>query len=182
MSDVWQYFQKIASDNEVIVSIKCQICGAEYGALTSTTTLRRHLNSTHSSVYTSNVQQREQSVQKPPYTLAEQKHITTKLVMWITVDLQPFNIVEQEEFQEFIYTLDPRYVIPCRQTIKDEVNSLFLQRRTNIKLEINNFASKIALTSDIWSSNYNNSAFLGITMHYINSNWELKDVYWILFL
>jgi hypothetical protein len=49
-----------------------------------------------------------------------------------------------------------------------------LQRRTNIKLEINNLTSKIALTTDIWSSNYNNSAFLGITMHYINNNWETK--------
>jgi len=49
-----------------------------------------------------------------------------------------------------------------------------LQRRINIKLEINNLTSKIALTTDIWSSNYNNSAFLGITMHYINNNWETK--------
>ena len=48
------------------------------------------------------------------------------------------------------------------------------KRKANIKLEINSFTTKIALTTDIWSSNYNNTAFLGITMHYINNNWEIK--------
>ena len=90
------------------------------------------------------------------------------------MDLQPFNIVEQAEFKQFIYTLDPRYVIPCRQIIKREVNLLFNKRKTNIKLELNNISTKIALTTDIWSSKYNNAAFLGITMHYINNDWEVK--------
>ena len=39
---------------------------------------------------------------------------------------------------------------------------------------MNNFTTKVALTTDIWSSSYNNTAFLGITMHYINSEWKLK--------
>ena len=90
------------------------------------------------------------------------------------MDLQPFSIVEQAEFKQLIYTLDPRYVIPCRQIIKREVNSLFNKRKTNIKLELNNISTKIALTTDIWSSKYNNAAFLGITMHYINNDWEVK--------
>ena len=42
-------------------------------------------------------------------------------------------------------------------------------------MEINSFTTKVALTTDIWSSSYNNTAFLGITMHYINSDWKLKS-------
>jgi BED zinc finger len=170
MSDVWKYIQKVKNNNDVVISLNCQLCEAEYGVTTSTATLRRHLTRMHSSTYTSNNQPR----QNTSYTFAEQLHITTKLAEWIAVDLQPFNIVEQEEFKQFVYTLDPRYVIPCRQTIKQEINSLFEQRKTNIKLEINSFTTKIALTTDIWSSKYNNTAFLGITMHYINNNWEIK--------
>lgn len=97
-----------------------------------------------------------------------------KLIQWIVVDLQPFNVIEQTEFQQLIHTLDPHYVLPCRQTVKKIVNSLFLERKENIKSEINDFRAKIALTTDIWTSNYNNTAFLGITLHCINTGWEVK--------
>jgi len=170
MSDVWEYFQKIQDeDNTIILSINCQLCEAEYGVSTSTTTLRHHLTGVHSSVYTSNKQK-----QPLPYTLAEQKHITVNLAQWISVDLQPFSVVERVEFQQFIHTLDSRYTIPCRQTIKQEIDSLFSQRRTNIQLEMNSFTTKVALTTDIWTSSHNHTSYLGITMHYIDNNWDLK--------
>lgn len=170
MSDVWPFFQKITNNDNVIISINCKACEAEYGASTSTSTLRRHLNSVHNSTYIPTNQQKQGS----PYSFAEQSHITAKLIQWIIVDLQPFNLVEQKEFQLFINSLDSRYVIPCRQTIKEEVNTLFSKRRLNVKLGINNIITKIALTTDIWTSSYNNTAYLGVTMHYINDNWEIK--------
>ena len=171
-SDVWKFFQKAKNDDNVVISINCQLCETEYGTKTSTTTLRRHLESSHSSVYIPNNKQKQRQIS--PYTLAEQKHITVKLAQWITVDLQPFSVVERMEFKQFIYVLDPRYVIPCRQNIKQEIDSLFLQRKANIQSDINTFTTKVALTTDIWSSSYSNIAFLGITMHYINSDWKLK--------
>ena len=54
MSDVWELFQKIQDNDNVVISINCQLCEAEYGTATSTSTLRHHLISFHSSVYTSN--------------------------------------------------------------------------------------------------------------------------------
>src|SRR3954463_5484565 len=173
MSDVWKYFEKVNDDNIILSSINCQLCEAVYAILTATTTLCQHLIGTHSSTYIPNNQPKQLN-QIPLYTLTEQKHIITKLAQWISVDLQPFSVVEQTEFRDFIYTLDSRYVIPCRQTIKQEVELLFSQRRTNLKSEINNIISKISLTTDIWTSSYNHTAFLGITMHYINNNWKVK--------
>ena len=123
------------------------MCEAEYEISTSTSTLRQHLLSVHSSTYAPN-NQSNKPIQKP-YTPTEQKHITTKLTQWVTVDLQPFSVVEQAEFKEFIYTLDSHYIVPCRQTIKKEIESLFSQRRTNLILEINNITSKNSLTTDI---------------------------------
>jgi hypothetical protein len=70
--------------------------------------------------------------------------------------------------------LNPYYNLLCRQTLKEEVNLLFSQRKSNIKSEINNLTSKVALTTDIWSSTYNNTAFLGITMHCITNDWKIK--------
>ena len=61
MSDVWKLFQKIQDNDNVVISINCQLCEAEYGTATSTSTLRRHLISFHSSVYTSNNKQQRQT-------------------------------------------------------------------------------------------------------------------------
>jgi len=43
MSDVWELFQKIQDNDNVVISINCQLCEAEYGTATSTSTLRHHL-------------------------------------------------------------------------------------------------------------------------------------------
>ena len=99
MSDVWELFQKIQDNDNVVISINCQLCEAEYGTATSTSTLRRHLISFHSSVYTSNNKQQRQTT---PYTPAEQKHITVKLAQWISVDLQPFGFT-------LYYTMQANY-------------------------------------------------------------------------
>ena len=95
MSDVWKHFQKIRNDDNIVTSINCQLCETEYGTTTFTTTLCCYLNSVHSSIYISDKKEQDES---PPYTPDEQKHITIKLAQWIAVDLQPFCVVEQEEF------------------------------------------------------------------------------------
>jgi hypothetical protein len=175
MLDVWNFFQKIRNVNNVIISFNCQLCEAEYGSLTSTSTLRRHLMKVHASTYVYEPNQLSRNSSRNfSYTGTEQKYITTKLTQWVAADLQPFTIVEQEQFRELVHTLDPYYNLPCRQTLKEEVNLLFSQRKSNIKSEINNLTSKVALTTDIWSSTYNNTAFLGITMHCITNDWKIK--------
>ena len=77
MSDVWEYFQKIKNDDNVITSINCKLCETEYEASSATTTLRQHLKSVHSSTYTQNDQPKKQI---SPYTFSEQMHITIKLI------------------------------------------------------------------------------------------------------
>ena len=50
MSDVWKYIQKIKNNDNVVISLNCQLCEAEYGVTTSTATLHRHLPRIHTSV------------------------------------------------------------------------------------------------------------------------------------
>src|SRR4051794_24313111 len=39
---------------------------------------------------------------------------------------------------------------------------------------MNSFTTKVALTTDIRTSSHNHTFYLGITMHYIDNNWDLK--------
>src|ERR1043166_1644161 len=98
MSDVWEFFQRVKNDENVVLSINCQLFEAVYGISTSTTTLCCHLLGTHSTIYTSENKQQRQII---PYTSAEQKHITVKLTQWISVNLQPFSIVNWNPLCKF---------------------------------------------------------------------------------
>ncbi|GET52288.1 zinc finger BED domain-containing protein RICESLEEPER 2-like [Rhizophagus irregularis DAOM 181602=DAOM 197198] len=42
--------------------------------------------------------------------------------------------------------------------------------------EVSQINSKISLTTDIWTSEISKDCYLGVTMHYINNNWELKNL------
>lgn len=177
VSDVWDYFQKIIDENNVLKSKKCKLCHATFAATCATSTLRRHLQKKHTITYTfntSNKQTKLTSYRFKPYTKNEQSHITTNLVDWIAVNLQPFKVVEQVEFKKLVHSLDSRYVIPCRKTIKNDVIIRFTDCKKDIYTYLNSFTSKIALTTDIWTCSITRQSYLGITIHFITNFWEMK--------
>ncbi len=72
-----------------------------------------------------------------------------------------------------ISKFDPRYIFLSRKTIKEMVIKLYEERKKNIIQNLNNIPEKILITSNMWTSTYTNEAYLGITVHYINSTWKL---------
>ncbi|GBC05963.1 hypothetical protein RclHR1_06530003 [Rhizophagus clarus] len=96
------------------------------------------------------------------------------LVEWITVDLQPFSVVTNDQFINLINTLDPRYRIPGKTNIKEKVVNHFDNMRKNIKLDIDKIPGKVSLTSDMWTSTLNNNSFLGLTIHFIDQEWKMQ--------
>lgn len=56
---------------------------------------------------------------KTAYSAKSTRHqiLDEKLVALIYKDFQPFSIVDDIGFQEFVYELDPRYPIPSRGTL-----------------------------------------------------------------
>ncbi|CAB5374907.1 unnamed protein product [Rhizophagus irregularis] len=95
------------------------------------------------------------------------------MIEWIVLDMQPFKVVEGEAFRKMISKFDPKHNLPTRNTIKNWVINLFKERRESIKNYVKTIPGKVALTTDIWSS-LKNEGFLGVTIHFIDSDWLLK--------
>ncbi|GET61591.1 zinc finger BED domain-containing protein RICESLEEPER 2-like [Rhizophagus irregularis DAOM 181602=DAOM 197198] len=98
------------------------------------------------------------------------------LVDFVATDLQPFTIVENPEFKLLINKLNPHYILPCRQTLKEKFIENYKMRKNVLINEVSQINSKISLTTDIWTSEISKDCYLGVTMHYINNNWELKNL------
>ncbi|EXX56172.1 E2 ubiquitin-conjugating protein UBC5 [Rhizophagus irregularis DAOM 197198w] len=94
---------------------------------------------------------------------------------WIIDDSQSINAITNPRFNQFIYNLDPAFVMPCQETINSIVyesyNSSFLQLQQFIK----NNATSISLAVDIWTVK-NSQGYLGITCSFLDKKFELHEI------
>ncbi|CAG8820860.1 24479_t:CDS:2, partial [Cetraspora pellucida] len=94
------------------------------------------------------------------------------LITWLIVDQQPFTVVDNIYFVNWIRKLDPRYTLPTRQATKQMIIDEFNYRRERIHLDLAKIPGKVSLTADMWTD-INKEAFLGLTIHYLDDNWKL---------
>ncbi|GES92534.1 zinc finger BED domain-containing protein RICESLEEPER 2-like [Rhizophagus clarus] len=110
-----------------------------------------------------------------PWPEKEKNERDIAVVEWVIGDAQLFRSVENLRFKIMINKFDSRYQIPDEKTVKTLVVDYFKEKRKNIQEDLNAIPGKLSLTADMWTSTCNNDAFLGLTIHYIDNNWNLKN-------
>ncbi|CAG8638249.1 7725_t:CDS:2, partial [Cetraspora pellucida] len=86
----------------------------------------------------------------------QKESIECALVEWIVTNSQPFYVLQNGSFVKLIHTLNPYYELPSNKQIKAQLKTC-------------------SLTCDLWTARSKNG-YLGITCHFINSNYELKEI------
>lgn len=104
------------------------------------------------------------------------KCVDNALLNMIVTDFQPFKIVEDTGFKQFVNLLNPNYCLPTRQAISKTLIPLEYQKCV-AKVEdlITNEADNVCLTTDCWTSRCNES-YIAITAHFVNKDFILKSV------
>lgn len=64
------------------------------------------------------------------------RNLDKKLLELIVKDMQPFSIVEDSGFRAFVNALNPRYQIPCRQTVKKLMEAHFQEEKLSLLKEL----------------------------------------------
>jgi len=109
-----------------------------------------------------------------PHPEKEQEERDKLVANWVVCDIQPFSVVECEEWRQMIAKFDPRYRFHNRHTLKENIINLFDEKLKVVKLVVRQIPGKVALTSDMWTAS-NSSSFLSLTLHYVDSSWKLKN-------
>ncbi|CAB5351658.1 unnamed protein product [Rhizophagus irregularis] len=181
-SIVWKHFDRFV-DNKGTSWAKCRYCGnGKYNMDSgSTGNLLRHLNKLHpNKVNPSIAQQAEiiknflQSANNVKIKFSNEL-FRAKLVEWIATDDQPFTVVESPEFRYVIQICNAEAQIPTADTIKSDILKLYKSYHINIQNILQNTPGKISFALDAWTSP-NVIGFLGITGHYIDADWNIKDI------
>lgn len=88
------------------------------------------------------------------------------------LDFQPFSIVNDSGFVEFVHALNPSYQLPNRKAItKAYLPATYEQCLNNVKEKLCSVESA-CITTDCWTSK-NNESYLAVTVHFISSDFEL---------
>ena len=103
------------------------------------------------------------------------KDITRSIAYHIGKDGVPLSTVERPGFVRMIQKLNPRYDLPSRKHFsKQAIPTLYCEIRDVVISDLKDIC-EYALTTDLWTS-CATEPYLTVTLHYINSDWELKSV------
>ena len=93
--------------------------------------------------------------------------ITKKLAVFVGASNVANSLVECLEFKDLLATLDPRYPIPGRALLNQEIERILIELKAKISACIQS-ANKISITCDVWSKKGLTSSYLGITGHFFS--------------
>ena len=113
-STVWLYFEK--NPSYALGYNVCKKCSKKFRITTGVITLRSHLK-THK-VKAPTRKQTVVTKQKNPFDEEEQNRHDEYLIQWLICDLQPFTVVDNYYFREFLKFFCPRYIVPDRHKVK----------------------------------------------------------------
>jgi len=146
----------------------------------STSQLRRHLQGDHNINLGSTSPAKSQPslnfvVKKMDMESPRAQKITELIAALITQDLHPVSVVTGSAFQNLLAFFEPSYVIPSTTYFSDTVIPKKYEEKKREVIKELSAEEYVALTSDIWTSR-NQDPFIGITCHWINEDWILREV------
>ncbi|XP_073835857.1 E3 SUMO-protein ligase ZBED1-like [Musca autumnalis] len=168
-SAVWTYFLK-ARDGKYA---KCRICSNVYKTSGNTSNLIDHLKRAHPAcrqnpIPDNTIDTYFKKSSQYDSTSERKKAIDTALISMICSDIQPFSIVEDKGFQDFVKCLDPRYVLPSRNTLKNiHMAEMYRVAKEKLKFILNDM-EYCAITTDGWTSRAN-EGYLTVTCHFVQN-------------
>lgn len=105
----------------------------------------------------------------------QKKNMDQTLLKLFINDFQPFKIVEDSGFKQFVKVLNPNYELPNRHAIsKEHIPALYQKCLLEMK-SLTSTVESACLTTDCWTSR-NNESFMAITVHFIDTEFKLKFI------
>jgi hypothetical protein len=87
----------------------------------------------------------------------------------------PLLMVEHIGFKEFCASMQPLFNLVSRNTIKADIMKIYADEKENAKKLLSKNQSRIAFTSDMWTSSNQNKGYMTVTTHFIDDSWTLQS-------
>ncbi|KAL7288041.1 hypothetical protein TKK_0017837 [Trichogramma kaykai] len=99
--------------------------------------------------------------------------INNAILFFISRDIQPISVVENEGFTTLIKILSPLYKVPSAKTVTKQLEARYEVMKINFIDEIKS-SLYYCFTCDVWTD-ISNTSYMGITIHYTTADVEFKS-------
>jgi hypothetical protein len=108
----------------------------------------------------------------------ENDYITRLIIKVICEDTRPFDLFYSEAFRNLLDALNPKYALPCEETLKNLMTSYLTETVSSVKKLVKSL-DWYSLTMDLWSSRSKHH-YMVYTLHYLDrTNYTvMKRVIW----
>ena len=80
----------------------------------------------------------------------------------------PISIVDHIGFREFVASLQPLFKLVSRNTLKSDILKIYDNEREKVLKMMDKNGSRIAITTNMWTSSNKKRGFMVITAHFID--------------
>ncbi|KAK1421801.1 hypothetical protein QVD17_24433 [Tagetes erecta] len=179
---VWDHFKKIKINGEE--KAECNYCKSKLGAKSKNGTkhLHAHLKSCPNR---KNKDLRQQVLSMNQINTSGNSDISCysfdgdisrrDLAEMIIAHGYPLSIVEHHGFRKFVRGLQPFFKVPSRNTLKSDVLKIYDYEKQKTMRILEKNPSRIAITTDMWTSSNQKKGFMAITTHFIDDSWEMQS-------
>ncbi|CAL5344289.1 unnamed protein product [Camellia sinensis] len=179
-SFVWQHFKKEKIDG--VWKAICNYCKKHLGGNPKhgTSHLRDHYRSClkkrkgmdmRQRVLTSNFNK-----ESPKVSYSFDEDIARReLSNAIILHEYPLSIVDHIGFKRYSMALQPLFKVPSRNTIKSDILKIYDNEKEKIMRLVQSNQSKVAITTDMWTSSNQKKGFMAVTAHFIDDSWSLQS-------
>uniref|UniRef100_A0A1A8HF15 HAT C-terminal dimerisation domain-containing protein n=1 Tax=Nothobranchius korthausae TaxID=1143690 RepID=A0A1A8HF15_9TELE len=102
--------------------------------------------------------------------------ISEAIAKMIVRDLQPVSVVENQGFRELLQLLEPRYTPESQHYIQGQLLPAYAYQAQLATRQALASAQALSLSLDLWSSlTQHTSGYLGVTCHYLASDWQMRS-------
>ena len=154
-SDVWGHFTKQNPYSEK--KAKCNYCGDLIKYLAGTCGMRNHLIRCKENPNREAFKRKKLSSStpegasvgpSPTISKFDQNASRMKLVKMFVKSELPFRFVEDEDFRDFVRSLQPRFEVPSRTTLRREMWELYEEEKAKLKFFLSKQCGRVCLTTD----------------------------------
>ena len=155
---VWKFFGGLSREE-----CCCTLCNKRMKMTGgSTSSLKRHIETYHKEVYNRN--NVKMNAGEPSTSMQynnnmplldkdspRAQELTNAIARMIVLDYQPFSLLKDKGFREFVKVAEPRYQIPTRNTFSDDIiSNMYIKEKKRLQQIIN---------SDVTNGNVHSLAF-----------------------
>ncbi|KAL8554728.1 hypothetical protein ACS0TY_002790 [Phlomoides rotata] len=165
------------------VKAECSYCKKQLGGDTKNGT--RHLHDHLKICPLKNTRDIKQSILMPKkdtggkfsvgtYTFNEEI-VRKDLASMIVLHEYSLSMVEHFGFHRFLSSLQPLFKVVSRNTVKNDIMKIYEFEKTKTMRIIEKNTSKIAITTDTWTTSNQKKGYMAITAHFIDETWKLRS-------